>query len=200
MLVCTSLILILRVIRNVYFFTHNTITHVDCESNSSTLDLNDTIEEELLDFGGTASDADDVGEKAPATESQTLESECLYPGSKVGITEAVLMIFQFALKHHLSSKAFAEMLLLLRVLLPQNCQLPKSVHLLKRFFLQLFPDVKVTEHKYCSDCHLPIQSGTGCTNAYSGCATVKRFVTVPLGSQLKRMMEGIYMCMQLGQA
>ena len=118
------------------------------------------------------------------------KSEPLFPGSQVGLIEAFLMIFQFVLKHHLSSKAFAELLLLLRVLLPQNSLLPKSVYLLKRFFLEMFPDVKVNEHNYCSDCHLPAQSGR-CTNAYCGCATVDRFITIPLGPQLKRMMAGI---------
>ena len=139
------------------------------------MDLNETVKEAVLEEAVLDSDTEDDGH--------------LFAGSQVGIIEAFVMILQFVLKHHLSSKAFAELLLLLRVLLPRNSQLPKSVYMLKRFFLGMFLDMKVVEHRYCTDCHLPVQSER-CSNPYCSDAKVKRFITIPLRPQLKRMMAG----------
>ena len=82
-------------------------------------------------------------------------SEPLFAGSRVSTLEAYIMIFQYALRHHLTAKAFSELLLLLQVLLPAVNLLPKSLYLLKNFFLKTFPNISIIEHYYCQACHTP---------------------------------------------
>ena len=65
-------------------------------------------------------------------------SEPLFENSSVSMLQAYFMIFQFALKHHLSSKAFSDLLLLFKTLLPAANSLPKSIYLFKSFFVKTF--------------------------------------------------------------
>ena len=64
-------------------------------------------------------------------ESPHEHSESLFAESQVSVLEAYIMVFQYALRHHLTAKAFSELLLLLQVLLPADNLLPKSLYLLK---------------------------------------------------------------------
>ena len=51
-----------------------------------------------------------------------------------------LLIFQFVIWDNLSTKAFAKLIHLIAVHLPKGAKLPKSVHKLKQFFNEIFPD------------------------------------------------------------
>ena len=80
-----------------------------------------------------------------------------------------------------------ELLQLISVHVPQGSSLPKSLHTLKRFFIEAFP------HIYCSFCLRPLPSrdtkcsGRSCRGGSSGV-----FITIALGPQLKQLMEGIH--------
>lgn len=104
-----------------------------------------------------------------------------------------LALFQFAIRHGLSGKAFNELLLLLASHLPQSAKCSTSVYRLKKFFVEHFSDVKAHLKHYCSVCHDMLDSEE--PFSHEACATagsvVREFVTVPLGPQMKKMMEGI---------
>ena len=97
-----------------------------------------------------------------------------------------LLIFQYAIRHGLTTRAFTELLQLLSVHLPQNASIPKSVYSLMRLFVEAFPKAQAVKHFYCSFCLRPLQSSTErCTG--NGCGGTNS-ITIPLG---KRMMKGV---------
>ena len=113
----------------------------------------------------------------------------LYQGSDVTLLDSHLMAFQFAICHGLLNKAFGELLRVISCHLPPSAKSPKSVHLLKDFFLHQLPQVEVTEKQYCHICHrlqTTVSPGARCDR--DGCNG--KFVILPLASQLKRMFEG----------
>lgn len=116
-------------------------------------------------------------------------SQPLFAGSRVSTLEAHFMIFQYALRHHLTAKALAELLSLLQVLAPAANLMPKSVYLLKSFFLQAFPNISVVEQYYCHFCHMPRDHQ--CSNQLCTRNTFDRFITIPLAPQLQEMMKGM---------
>ena len=130
-------------------------------------------------------------ERTPKRPKIDEHSEPLFKGSQVSAMEAHIM-FQYALKHHLSAKAFSELLLLLQVLLPTRNSFPKSLNRLKKFFLHGFPNICVTEHFYCQVCHTVCDSATSleCSNELCSSQKFDHFIAVPLGPQLQEMMKG----------
>ena len=130
-------------------------------SEQATLDLDETLEDAILDAEEGFIDVhnqDTDQDQCDKTQHCDM-SDSLYEGSRTSVMQAYLMIFQFVLKHHLTGKTFTELLLLLKILLPHDCRLPKSVYGLKCFFIKVFPEMKVIEHQYCRDCHQTIESG-----------------------------------------
>lgn len=115
----------------------------------------------------------------------------LYQNALLTIVQSYVLMFQFAIRHSLTSKAQTELLQLLSVHMPQGAALPKSVHGLKQFFVQAFPHTNSVEHFYCSFCQRALPSreanckGTSCRGGSAGV-----FITIPLGPQLRRLMEG----------
>ena len=79
--------------------------------------MDETLEGDIL--------SDFESEKCTAYQQE--HSEPLFEGSGVSMLQACVMAFQYALKHHLSSKAFSELLLLLKVLLPAGNAMPRSM-------------------------------------------------------------------------
>lgn len=84
----------------------------------------------------------------------------LYGGAEISVFHAFLLIFQFAVRHSLTTKAFAELLHLIAALLPLKAKTPKTVTSLKKFFVEIFPQSKTIEHWYCANClqNLPSKS------------------------------------------
>ena len=58
--------------------------------------------------------------------------------------------------------------------------------------MKQFPDVQSRSHYYCTVCQSPL------TGSESVCecegSKVGRFITLPIGPQIKRMMEGMHQC------
>ena len=63
----------------------------------------------------------------------------VYDHASLSIMQSYLLIFQYAVCHTLTIKAFTELLQLISVHMPQGASVPKSVHCLKQFFLKAFP-------------------------------------------------------------
>ena len=126
-------------------------------------------------------------------DSSNEHSEPLFAGSRVSTLETYTMIFQFALRHHLTAKAFSELLSLLQVLLPPVNLLPKSLYLLKNFFLKAFPNICIIEHYYCQVCHTPHDPASlhQCSDELCVSTKFDHFITIPLGPQLQEMMKGM---------
>ena len=130
----------------------------------------------------------------PITGTALNKQTPLYSGAQLSSSQSNLLIFQYALRHGLTTKAFTELLQLISVHLPSGTHIPKSVHKLKRFMLQSFPNAEAMQHFYCGCCQRSLQSadarctGNGCS---AGDTKPCTFITVPIGPQLRRMMEGI---------
>lgn len=117
-------------------------------------------------------------------------SSPLYPGALLTVFQSYLLIFQYAVRHSLTTKVFTELLQLLSLHTPQGAGLPKSVYKLKHFFIQAFPEANCIAHPYCSYCHRPLPLlDAGCAENGCGGGRPTEFVTIPLGPQIKRMME-----------
>lgn len=144
----------------------------------------------------SSTDSSKDGTAAPQERAQSPHehSEPLFEGSRVSALEAYTMIFQYALRHHLTSKAFSELLLLLQALLPAANLLPKSLYLLKNVFLKAFPNICINEHYYCQACHTPCDPASlhQCSNELCADRIFDHFITVPLGPQLQEMMKGMH--------
>ena len=80
--------------------------------------MDDTFEEDALG-GEEWCDVVDEPTSAPSAKGPKL-GDSLYEGSQVTMVQACLMIFQFCLKNHLTTKAISELLLLLKAFLPQT--------------------------------------------------------------------------------
>lgn len=118
-----------------------------------------------------------------------LKDTPLYSGSTMSSYQMLVLIFQFVLRHGLSNKVFTELLQLLLVLLPKSTNLPRSVYLFKKLITELFPETKTKVQEYCTQCQKLLESsGSVCTCENE--RKTNKFVTVPIGPQLKRMFEG----------
>lgn len=112
----------------------------------------------------------------------------LYPDSQLSSFQSLLLVFQYAIRHSLTKKAFTELLQLLSVHLPPGA---KSVHSLKQVFVEAFPEAKAEQHLYCSCCQRLIPLGApSCVGDGCSGSPPAVFITLPVGPQLKRMMEG----------
>ena len=133
--------------------------------------------------------------RPPPTVDASVFSTALYQGAGLTVFQSYLLVFQYAVRHSLTTKAFTELLMLLSVHAPQGAHVPKSVHKLKSFFVQAFPEAKCIPHPYCSYCQRPLASlDTKCTGNGCGGGPPLEFITIPLGPQIKRMMEGMCVC------
>jgi hypothetical protein len=119
----------------------------------------------------------------------------LYPGAELSTFQCYLLVFQYAIQHSLTTKAFTELLQLIAVHLPKGAATPRSVHNLKRFFVESYPELQPIRHHYCSCCQRPLPSessicsGRGCSGG-----NLATFITIPAGPQLKRVLKGL-ICM-----
>lgn len=181
-------------------------------SSGATIDLTDSSTSDLseLETDSDAVETDSDLEELYASfdfEDDTSQVSCtqraenprgnpealLYPGAQLSPIQSRLLIFQYAIRHSLTTKAFTELLQLLSVHVPQGASVPKSVHRLKTLFLEAFPEAKANQHFYCSCCQRPIPS-TGdqrCSGNGGGGGRPVVFITIPLGPQIRRMMEGV---------
>lgn len=107
----------------------------------------------------------------------TAALEPLYETSDITIFHSYLLIFQFVVRHNLSTKAFSELIHLIAIHIPKAARL----HKLKQFFNEIFPDVHSQVHSYCSCCHKLLPSALSrcerdqCRGSCNG-----QFISVPL--------------------
>ena len=166
-------------------------------STESESDLDDLYEsfdyEEEVPLEARSDTARDGTDSASCLANLASISQCsLYSGPQITTLQSYLLIFQDAIRHSLTMKSFTELLQLLSVDLPPTATILRSVHKLKRVFVECFPDSQVNNHFYCDCCHRPLPSASATCSEY-GCSVEGKtavFITVPLGPQLKRMMGG----------
>ncbi len=121
----------------------------------------------------------------PSLDGRILSTP-IFPSAVLTMFESYLLIFQYAIRHGLTTKAFTELLQLLSVHVPQGAALPKSVYLLKRLFVKAFPECTSVPHWYCSFCQrsLPACDAT-CTGRGCSSGPPAVFITIPLGPQIR---------------
>ena len=125
------------------------------------------------------------------TSRRDFDTRPLYPDARLTTVQSQLLIFQYSIRHSLTSKALTELMQLISVHLPQGATVPKSVYHLKQNFLKIFPDAESERHYFCECCQRPLTSlDVACVGDGCGGSSPATFITVPLGVQVKRMMEG----------
>ena len=107
--------------------TDTSTSNYPSESSDSDLEeLNESFN--LEDAGSQASPQVTADNHCIESTGCTFSSETpLYPGAPLSSPQRLLLIFQYAMWHSLSKKAFTELLQLLSVHLPKDAQIPKSV-------------------------------------------------------------------------
>lgn len=146
-----------------------------CDEVDSDIDEFDVVEEEVT-----------IGRKNPFLP--------LHDSVELTLYDSYLFAFQFSLKHSLTKVAFTELLQLISVHLPKTASYPASIHSIKRFFLECFPHANPEVHHYCTYCLAVLPSDDMCTRVNCPGGDVAQFISVPLGPQLKNMMQGIPFC------
>ena len=180
------------------------------ESSDAELEIetDSDVDGDLEDLYTSFDFEDDVGSQPGSSQTQpeTVENPTahafpalgvsnspLYPSAQLMTFQSHLLVFQYALCHSLTKRAFTELLQLLSVHLPPGARVPKSVHYLKQVLVEAFPEARAEQHAYCSCCQRLIPSGAhSCEGGVCSGGRLAVFITLPIGPQLKRMMEGIY--------
>lgn len=89
----------------------------------------------------------------PSLSNETSANGRQHPGpgvaSDLTVFMAYLLVFQYSVRHSLTTKALQELLQLISVLLPSGSTCPRSVRSLKNFFTPRFPDKKPSMQQYC---------------------------------------------------
>lgn len=160
------------------------------DSSESSCDELSEVEDDLsLSFSSTSS-AEDCEEADSVSECTSLTASPLYETSKITVFDGYLLLFHYVTKHSLTHRAFTELLQLVSAFLPSSVQIPRSVHRLKQLFSNVFPHSQPTIHYYCDVCLASTSQGSVCTTV--GCYGRRQgtFLTVSIGPQIKKMMEG----------
>ena len=123
-------------------------------------------------------------------ENNAASSTPLYDGACLSAMQARLLIYQFVIRHSLSNKVFTELLQLLSVLLPRETNLPRTTYRFKKFLVEQFPGAHTVSHHYCTVCQSPLATSDSACDCPG--SKVGQFITVPIGPQIRRMMEGMY--------
>lgn len=110
----------------------------------------------------------------------------LYEGSSISVDEAVTALLTFAQTAKLSGQTLGRLLSLINLLLPKPNKLPTTVF---QFFSTLqCEDSEVNIHYFCSNCYKERSSAKDyCDNC--DCKTVDFFIHLPVGPQLKKMLN-----------
>ena len=138
----------------------------DLEDLYESFDFEDSASRSLSSAQAQETCDNEVPQQETVGHLFSTSGEALYAGSPISTLQSYLLIFQYAVRHSLTAKAFTELLQLLSVHLPRGARLPKTVHSLKRFFVDAFPEAQAVQHFYCS---WPLPSpGASCVG--SGCS------------------------------
>lgn len=169
--------------------------HIGGESSGATGEAESEVDSDLEELYESFEIEASLTEESGPTNASPLQAAChppLYQDAPLTAYHSNLLLFQYALRHGLTNKAFTELLLLMSVHLPRGSKVPKSVHQLKRFFLETYPEAEAVRHFFCFYCQRPLVSHTSvCTgNGCPGGNSPAVFITVPLGPQIKRKLEG----------
>ena len=134
----------------------------ELSSSESSSDIDVDLEELYESFDYSDSSKASTGE-LPSSHFDArcrdgADEKALYSGAKLTVFQSYLLIFQYTVRHSLSTKAFTELLQLLSVHAPRGAAISKSVHNMKRYFLQVFPEANTVQHAYCSSCQRSLPS------------------------------------------
>ena len=156
------------------------------DSNDEHSDQEDENREEVDNAADESeSDEDEEMRQEPFRHIFNEDQRPLYPNATVTVSQAMLLIMLFSMKHKLTGVCIADLLQLLKVILPQQNLLVGSLYLFKKFFLNLkFP---LNFHYYCEKCQQKLNSKTDqCPNC-EGQTKVCYFITISIIEQLKKM-------------
>ena len=138
----------------------------------------------------SASSAEDCEEVDSVSECTSLTTSSLYKASKITVFDGYLLLVHYVTKHSLTHRAFTELVQIVSAFLPPLVRIPGSVHDLKQLFSNVFPHSQPIIHCYCDVCLASMSQGSVCTTV--GCYGRRQgtFLTMLIGPQIKKMMEG----------
>ena len=169
----------------------DSLSDFETESSAASMSDDDSSESEDFESDDTSpsTSRDYASRNKLFDENPRLKAACsepLYAGSQISIFMSRFQIFQYAFIY------FSQLLDLIAVHLPQEAKVSTTVYSVKKFFSDLFPDMKVSHHPYCSSCHRPLLTlQSTCDSVACAGSPVAKFVTIPLENQLQRMLEGM---------
>ena len=144
----------------------------DNEDDSRTTNSESDDEWELYESFSRSLDESLDDYVAPSRSKREANDTPFYSGSSISSFQAMILIFQFVLKHSLSNRVFTELLQLLLTLLPTTTKLLKTVYLFKKFFADLYPETTTLIHYYCSTCQKILPSSD------SQCCNTKKIIQI----------------------
>lgn len=171
--------------------TTTDIDSSEIESSSEISSVDDAFDVEKGDDTETDDELFEVESQLPVGKPTTY----LYEGSQITVFDSYLLAFHYGINNGLTTKAFNSLLQMLSLFAPQDSPTPRSVYKLKKVFINMFPHSLPKTHYYCDVCCAKTtREATTCTT--SGCHGRKKhtFLSMPLGPQIKKMMEGTLSC------
>ena len=113
--------------------------------------------------------------------------EYLYSGSNISSKDGFVMILLFVLRHNLTYEAIADLLQLLRQILPFPNSVPTSIWKFKKN-INIYRTSSPIYHYYCSNCYENLMSSSiNCPVCTDTVSSPGYFITLPIKSQLKSL-------------
>lgn len=120
-----------------------------------------------------------------------LDSEPLYPGSRLTVSVSMLLIMSFAMRHGLSGQALADLLVLIEL----HCVIPNVFRKTVQMFTSYFRDLgsPIEYHYYCCTCLTYIglnkSSCPCCKNLSESRKSISYFIIIPIIYQLQSLLS-----------
>jgi hypothetical protein len=142
----------------------------------------------------SSSDSED---EAVAQHNDSDSRVPLYPGATITVTESIISIMKYSLKHKMTYAAVNDLLGLLSLHLPYGSDKEhlKSLYFLKKAFNSKGDqDEIVTVNYYCQSCFSgPLQSSQNICSVCGNTNLLRRnnyFLTLDIAGQIKQMFQG----------
>lgn len=161
------------------------------EQSSSIFDSDPAIvldSEPMIENSSTLLDSN-VPNESENFEEQMEEPEPLYEGSLLSVPASNVLIYKFALKHHLSNEGLLK-LIALHCPTPNSCV--ASVYLLKKFFGDSKLETKL--YFFCGACYMGVEeNAVVCPNSECGLdltsdGAMSSFIQLSIEQQLQKIL------------
>jgi hypothetical protein len=143
--------------------------------------------EESLNYNNADDDNENENENIEEWNSFGLNHKQLFPDSNVQIIEYFIAIFAFKIKHNLNDATITDLLKLIRILIPNSNDCPKTMHYIETIFSK-YNNFKAIQHQYCTNCNIYVSTNE--CNKCKKCSNILiHFVTFDFISQIESILK-----------